>query len=90
MEFLIPPLLTSISHLMCSSYVTALSNLKESSVLYMALIANAGTGKSPALSIVKAALNDIEIFLKVKDEESKVLNGMIYISFNNYKLFKRN
>ena len=82
-EFLLCPLLTTISHLMGSSFISALRTLEEGCVIYCALIASASTGKSSALNLVKKALTCIENFLETPDSESKFLNGtFIFFSIN--------
>ena len=51
--------------------------MKESCVFYTALIGQPGTGKTPALNIVKDALREIEVFMQIDEMESKLLNGEI-------------
>ena len=50
--------------------------MKESCVFYTALVAQPGTGKTPASNIVKDCLYEIEAFMQVDEKDSKLLNGI--------------
>ncbi len=45
--------------------------------IYTALIAEPGTGKSPAMKLVRQALLEIENHYKIESENSKLVNGML-------------
>ena len=76
------PLLTGVSHLMGLSQIKALKEYVEGMVVYGALIAEPATGKSPALNIIRKALVEIENFLAIPSESSKLVNG--YFSFFSF------
>ena len=46
--------------------------------IYSALIAEPGTGKSQAMKLVRKSVLDIEDFLKIEPENSKLVNGKLY------------
>ena len=48
---------------------------REPCLLYCAIVANAATGKSNGLSILRKAIRDIEIYNKIDIKDSKVING---------------
>ena len=75
LEFVLCPLLSGTSHLMGQSQVKALKSFEEGMVVYSALIAEPATGKSPAMNIIRKALIQIEFFLAVPSESSKLVNG---------------
>lgn len=52
---------------------------KEPCLLYCAIVANAATGKSNGLSILRKAIRDIEIYNKIDIKDSKVTNGNFLI-----------
>lgn len=45
--------------------------------IFAALIAEPGTGKSPALKLFKKAITNIEEYLSVEPDDSKLVNGKI-------------
>jgi hypothetical protein len=48
---------------------------KEPCLLYFAVVANAASGKSHGLSILRCAIREIEIYNKIEIKDSKVVNG---------------
>jgi hypothetical protein len=58
---------------------------KEPCLLYCAIVANAATGKSNGLSILRKAIRDIEIYNKIDIKDSKVING----NFLNLTIYKK-
>ncbi|RNA03124.1 hypothetical protein BpHYR1_006468, partial [Brachionus plicatilis] len=68
-------LLCAVSHLMGLSSICALKTLEEGCVVYTALIANASTGKSSALKLIKRSLLSVENFLKILPINSRLLNA---------------
>ena len=55
---------------------------KEPCLLYCAVIANAATGKSNGLSIIRKAIRDIEVYKKIEIKDSRVINGNFHLTLN--------
>ena len=55
----------------------ALKTFSEGLSIYAVLIAEPATGKSLVMSIVRKALVDIEEYLQIQLENSKLVNGII-------------
>jgi stage III sporulation protein SpoIIIAA len=60
---------------MGTSYITALKTMRQSCVLFTALIGQPSTGKTTAMGIVKDALNDLDIALGRLPAESHQINS---------------
>jgi hypothetical protein len=73
--YLLPPLLTSISHYMGNSKIVATDTLSESFILYTACLGNPATGKTPALKIVTNAVYELDNANGIDPKESQVANG---------------
>lgn len=73
-EFIIPPLLTGIGHVMGTSSIHALRNMDEGFVFYTALIANPSTGKTVAGALVKKAITTVEMASNITGDQSKLIN----------------
>lgn len=80
-EYLLPPLLASLGHLMSTSKIktTKKATQVEGFVFYTALLGNPSTGKTPAINICKSAIYQREQCLQIKPEASAIANGI----FNN-------
>ena len=52
----------------------ALRTFNEGMVIYSALIAEPATGKSPAMSLVRKALVEVESYLNIPQDQSKLVN----------------
>ena len=85
-EFILMPLITGVSHLMEQSSIKALENYKQGFVVYTALAANPATGKSTAMDIIRDSIIEIEEFLKIDYNDSKIVNGNLHnvLMFENY------
>ena len=59
---------------------------EEGMVIYSALIAEPATGKSPAMTIIRKALIDVDKYFETPNENSKLVNGnsLIEIKFRIY------
>ncbi len=54
--------------------------------MFSILIANPSTGKSPSIEKIKNAMEKIEIFEKVEEQNSSYVNGVcFYFFFSNLK-----
>ena len=76
-EFLLCPLISSVSYSLQLTKVKAIRTLQESISVYTALIAEPGTGKSPAMTLVRDCMQEIEKYYQVTDENSKLVNGKL-------------
>lgn len=83
------PLITAVSHLMQLAQLKALRTMVEGLSIFSVLIAEPATGKTPALKLLRRTLLEIETFLSVELENSKLVNGKLLkhyltklISFN--------
>ena len=61
--------------------VKTLRTFEEGMVVYSALISEASTGKSIAMSMVRKRLVECEKLLEVSRENSKLVNGKIFFHF---------
>ncbi len=81
LEFIIPVLLSSVSHLMGETIIKITESHEEACVMFTALIANPSTGKSQSLALFQKCLRKIENFnnsIKDPDDQllkSKIVNG---------------
>jgi hypothetical protein len=78
---LLCPLLSGVSFSLQLTKVKAIRTLCESMSIYSALIAEPGTGKSPAMKLVRQALLEIEKHYQITSDDSKLVNGMLKKSF---------
>lgn len=79
---MIPGLLSTAAHLMNETSIIVSDSHIESCVLYTALVANPGTGKSQSLGFFERGLGDIDEYMKIDDDKVGLVRGMI----NKYKL----
>ena len=79
-EFLLPSLITGVAHLMNYAKFNVLNNFEKGMSVFSVLIANPSTGKSPAIEIIKNALETIEIYEGIKEENSCLVNGLFWFS----------
>ena len=86
-EFLIPGLLAVTSHLMGETKIKVTENQLESCIVYVALVANPGTGKTPSQQLILKSLYDIESFENVAHKDSKIINGKYSAMFVYYSLY---
>ena len=84
LEFLLCPMLSSVSYCLQLTKIKAIRTLEESMSIYSALIAEPGTGKSPAMRLVRKALIDIEQHLNIGNENSKLVNGKLLKSSHKF------
>ena len=65
------------------STVKAMRTFEEGMVIYSALIAEPATGKSPAMTLIRQALVDVDKYFETPNENSKLVNGnsLIEIKF---------
>jgi hypothetical protein len=68
--FLMPPILSAVSHFLAKCKVKALKTLEESFSLFTVLVADPATGKSPAMNLIRNILIDIEEFDGISEEDS--------------------
>ncbi len=74
-EFIIPGLITCVSHLMEESSIYVSADHIESCVMFTGLVANPATGKSQSLGFFEKSLNEIEKYNETKIEDSKLVKG---------------
>jgi hypothetical protein len=65
LEFLIGPMITLVSHCISQCEVNALRTLKTGFSVYVALVAEPASGKSPAMRIIKKINSGMDSFYKV-------------------------
>ena len=71
------PLISTVSYTLQFTSITCLQTQSETMSVFAALIAEPGTGKSPALKLFKKAITNIEEYLSVEPDDSKLVNGKI-------------
>ncbi|CAF1091689.1 unnamed protein product [Brachionus calyciflorus] len=74
-EFILVPLISSVSHFLNRSKIEMTDSHSENFLLYTALLANASTGKSPAMRIFTDAAYEIENKLGIEDSDSLIATG---------------
>ena len=60
---------------MGQSQAKALKTFKEGFSVYAVLVADPATGKTPALNLTKKVLAEIERYLGISLEDSRLVNG---------------
>jgi hypothetical protein len=60
---------------MGQSQIKALKTFTEGFSVYAVLVADPATGKTPALNLTRHALAEIEVYLGVSLENSRLVNG---------------
>ncbi|RNA44246.1 hypothetical protein BpHYR1_047777 [Brachionus plicatilis] len=75
LEFIVAPLISTVSHFMNKSRIRMTLSHSESFIVYTALLANASTGKSPAMRIFSQAAEEIEHKLGIDEAKSMLANG---------------
>jgi len=73
-----PSLITGVAHLMNYAKFRVLNNFEKGMSIFSVLIANPSTGKSPAIEKIKNAIESIEIFDGIKEENSCLVNGNFF------------
>ncbi len=73
-EFMLPPLITSVSHCMGYTVVEFSSTMRLKAISFTNLLANSSTGKTPVYSYFDKALHNIERLNDIARNDSKISN----------------
>ena len=73
-DFILAPLISTISHLMGHSKIKSFDESFQSLSSYTAIVGQPSTGKTIALDLIKSAFVDIELYYQVEASRSEVSN----------------
>lgn len=68
-EFIVPPLLSTISHLMDETLLIASQTNVQACIMYTVLVANPGTGKSKSIGLFENSLEEIDEYLETEPDQ---------------------
>ena len=60
------------------SKINVLNNFQKAMSIFSVLIANPSTGKSPSIEKIKNALEVVELFDGIREENSSLVNGIFF------------